>query len=103
MGIVFTYPCLESGSKWIPSPDHAVSMIHSEDDILRYMQSFSNHFLSKMNVCIRILVEQLTALDSVIESCESDIQRANNNIRILGQKQTVLHHIQSDSLSNVIV
>lgn len=58
MWILCTHLYLEAGSTWIPSPNHAVSMIHSEDDILQYMQSFSNHFFSKMSVCIDIQVHE---------------------------------------------
>lgn len=45
----------------------------------------------------------MTTLDTAIESCESSIQKANNNIRLLGQKQTVVHRIQPDSSPSTVI
>ena len=37
----------------------------------------------------------MSALDTCVDRCESDIATANNNIRFLGQKQTVIHRQQA--------
>ena len=37
---------------WLPEEASAISAIHSEDDLLLYMQSFSKSFLMRMGVRI---------------------------------------------------
>ena len=44
------YHILDQSFDWIKKEDRAISVIHTEDDIVNYLQSFSNTFFAAANV-----------------------------------------------------
>ena len=46
---------IDQSLDWIQKEDRAISVIHCEDDILKYMRSFSNALLSTVDVPISVV------------------------------------------------
>ena len=45
-----SYIIIENDNNWIPSEELAIHCIHSESDILPYLQNFSHRLVDKMDV-----------------------------------------------------
>ena len=45
-----SYPLIDQSLDWLKKEDRAISVIHTEDDIINYMRSFSEAFFAAAKV-----------------------------------------------------
>lgn len=48
--MTYSYPILDQSFDWLKKEDRAISAIHTEDDIVDYLRSFSSTFFAAANV-----------------------------------------------------